>query len=75
MELERTPLDKPHIINYNSTKSKHMLRNTQLCINMYFQNHNLRHLGTGRVHFLCRGSLSFKEGYRKFFTYRKNLVK
>lgn len=41
---------------------------------MYFQNHNLRHFWMVVVHFLCRGSLNFREGYRKFFTYRKNLV-
>lgn len=75
MELERKSWNKPHIIKYNYKKFKHMLRNIQLCISMYFQNHNLRHLGMVMVHFLCRGSLSFKEGYRKLFTYRKNLVK
>lgn len=72
---ERKPWNKPHIIKYNYKKFKHMLRNTQLYISMYFQNHNLRHFGMVVVHFLCRGSLSFQKGYQKFFTFRKNLVK
>lgn len=69
------PWNEPHIIKYNYKKFKLMLRNTQLYISMYFQNHNLRHFGMVVVHFLCRGSLSFQKGYRKFFTYTKHLLK
>ena len=75
MELERRPWDKPHVIKYNYKKFKHMLRKIQLYTSMYLQNHNLRHFWMVAVHFLCRGTLSFKEEYRKFFTYRKNLVR
>lgn len=74
-DLERKPWNKPHIIKYNYKKFKHMLRNTQLYKSVYFHNHNLRHFRMVTVHFFCRGSLSFKEGHRKFFTNRKNSVK
>lgn len=64
---------KPHVTKCNYKKFKRMLRTMQSYISMHFQNHNLRHFWVVVIHFLCRGTLSLEE-YRKFFTYRKNLV-
>lgn len=75
MDLERKLWNKLYIIKYNYKKFKYMLRNTQLYKSVYFYNYNFRYFRMVIVYFFCRGFLSFKEGYRKFFINRKNLVK